>query len=96
MSALYLIATISPRMEQAHEVDRILREMMAATVVESGCELYDLVIDPSQPDRWIMLEKWASRSDWEAHMQSPHNVAGNDALTDLLREPTRLQFLDPK
>lgn len=96
MAPLYLIATIYPRMDRAADVERILRGMMASTLAEAGCELYDLVVDPQAPDRWVMLEKWTSREHWDAHMLAPHNVDGNAQLAELLRQPTDLLLLDPK
>lgn len=96
MQPLYLVAVIRPRMEHADQVEATLRTMVEATLQEQGCDLYDLVMSAEEPDTWLMLEKWASRADWEAHMASPHNVAGNAILADLLREPTELRFYDPK
>jgi len=69
---------------------------MAATRSESGCELYDLVVDPEHPDTWLMLEKWASRAAWEAHMDSRHNVEGNAQLRGKLRAETELRFWSAK
>ncbi|MFZ4485867.1 MAG: putative quinol monooxygenase [Candidatus Nanopelagicales bacterium] len=92
MEPLYLVAVIKPRAERAEEVVEALRVMMAATRAEAGCELYDLVVGDDEPDTWLMLEKWSTRADWEAHMVTDHVVAGNEAVADLLREPTELRF----
>jgi quinol monooxygenase YgiN len=43
-----------------------------------------------------MLEKFRSRADWEEHMRTDHVIRGNEALSDLLREPTELRFYDAK
>ena len=96
MQPLYLLATIHPDMAHASEVEAILRRMMSLTRAEAGCELYDLVVDPEQPDTWFMVEKWSSREAWQAHMASAHNVQGNEALQGILREPTRLMFWEAK
>jgi quinol monooxygenase YgiN len=92
MEPLYLVAVIKPRAERAEEVVDALRVMMAATRAEAGCEFYDLVVGDDEPDTWLMLEKWSTRADWEAHMGTAHVVAGNEAVADLLREPTELRF----
>lgn len=92
MEPLYLVAVIKPRAERAEEVVDALRVMMAATRAEAGCEFYDLVVGDDEPDTWLMLEKWSTRADWEAHMVTAHVVAGNEAVADLLREPTELRF----
>ncbi len=92
MEPLYLVAVIKPRAERAEEVIEVLRNMMAATRAEAGCEFYDLVVGDDEPDTWLMLEKWSTRAHWEAHMGAAHVVAGNAAVADMLREPTELRF----
>lgn len=92
MGPLYLLATIHPDPSRAGEVARILRRMVELTRAETGCELYDLVAAPDAPDTWFMVEKWASRADWQAHMASAHNVQGNEELRGLLLAPTELTF----
>ena len=92
MEPLYLVAVIKPKIERAHEVVEALRVMMAKTRAENGCDFYDLVVGDDEPDTWLMLEKWSTRADWEAHMATAHVVAGNEAVADLLREPTELRF----
>ena len=89
---LYLVAVIKPKIECADEVLEVLRVMMAKTRAENGCDFYDLVAGDDEPGTWLMLEKWSTRVDWEAHMSMPHVVAGNESLADLLRKPTELRF----
>ena len=92
MEPLYLVAVIKPKIERADEVVEALRVMMAKTRAENGCDFYDLVVGDDEPDTWLMLEKWSTRADWEAHMATAHVVAGNEAVADLLRESTGLRF----
>lgn len=89
---LYLIAVIRPRMERAAEAEAELRALMAGTHAEEGCIFMDLVVSDEEPDTWLMLEKFRSRPDWEAHMRTAHVLRGNANLVDLLREPTELRF----
>ena len=96
MEPLYLVAVIKPKADRADDVADVLEAMIAATRSEAGCELYDLVVGDDDPHTWLMLEKWSSRADWEAHMVTPHVVAGNEAAADLLREPTELRFYSPR
>ena len=92
MEPLYLVAVIKPKIERADEVLEVLRVMMAKTRAENGCDFYDLVVSDDEPETWLMLEKWSTRADWEAHMATAHVVVGNEAVADLLREPTELRF----
>jgi quinol monooxygenase YgiN len=88
----FLIAVIRPRMERAAEVEAELRALMAGTHAEEGCIHMELVVSDDDPTTWLMLEKFRSRADWEAHMLTDHVTHGNAVLADLLREPTELRF----
>jgi quinol monooxygenase YgiN len=88
---LYLIAVIKPRMDHADVVAERLRLMRDATREEPGNDFMELVVG-EEPDIWLMLEKFASREAWEAHMTLPHVTEGNAFLADKLREPTELRF----
>ena len=88
---LFLIAVIRPKPEHAAEAERELRALMAGTIAEPGNIYMELVVG-DEPDTWIMLEKFRSRPDWDDHMRTEHVVKGNQALADLLRQPTELTF----
>ena len=90
---LYLIATIRPRVDRIEEAERELRALMAGTRAEAGCVFMELVESAEDPTTWIMLEKFRSRADWDEHMRTEHVIRGNEALEDLLREPTVLTLL---
>jgi quinol monooxygenase YgiN len=79
-------------MERAAEVEAELRALMAGTHAEEGCIYMELVVSDDDPTTWLMLEKFRSRADWDAHMLTDHVTRGNAALADLLREPTELRL----
>lgn len=93
---LFLIAIIRPRMERATEVESELRRLMAGTHAEEGCIHMELVVSADDPTTWLMLEKFRSRADWDAHMRTDHVTRGNANLAGLLREPTELRFYTRK
>ena len=37
---------------------------------DKGCEMYDLFKSCDDPNRYVMVESWASAADLEAHMTS--------------------------
>ena len=95
MQPLYLIAEIVPRPDRLDEARSAFTELVAATLAEPGCELYDLVQSPEDPATWLMLEKWASREAWDAHMRTEHVIAHNARAGDFLVGPAVLRFYDP-
>lgn len=95
MTPLYLIAVIRPRADRLQEARAAFDSLIARTRQESGCELYDLVSSPSDSREWLMLEKWASREHWDAHMASEHVIAHNSRAGAFLEGPAELRFFDP-
>ncbi len=95
MSPLYLVATIHPRPDRVNDARAALHTLIAASLAEEGCEMYDLVEDVQTPGTWLMLEKWTSRAQWDTHMLTAHNAAFGAVANDLVSEPITLVFYDP-
>ena len=62
---------------------------------EEGCDFMHLV-EGSDDDTWVMIEKFASRAAWDDHMASEHNQRGNRELEPLLRRPSDLNLFHEK
>ena len=69
--------------------------MRAASQQEEGCDFMHLV-EGSDDDTWVMIEKFASRAAWDVHMASEHNQRGNRELEPLLRQPSDLNLFHEK
>ncbi|BAK35346.1 hypothetical protein MLP_23320 [Microlunatus phosphovorus NM-1] len=94
---LFLVVTIYPKTDKLAEAEAQLHKMRAASQQEEGCEFMHLTqgIDDHR-DIWVMIEKFRSRADWDAHMASEHNQRGNAELEPLLRQPSDLQLFHEK
>jgi quinol monooxygenase YgiN len=93
---LFLVVTIRPRLDRMAEAEAQLQSMRAATLQEEGCVFMHLVQAADEPDTWVMLEHFKSRAAWDEHMETRHNKEGNEALKDLLREPSELRLYSEK
>ncbi len=93
---LFLVVTIRPKPDRAAEAEAQLQSMRRHTLTEPGCVFMHLVQPQDDPDSWVMLEMFASRAAWDAHMKQPYNVDGNRILEDLLREPSDLRLCTEK
>lgn len=93
---LFLVVTIKPRPERLAEVAAQLQSMRRNALEEPGCVFMHLVQPRDDPDVWLMLEMFRSRTDWDIHMRQPYNTEGNAILVDLLREPSDLRLCDEK
>jgi quinol monooxygenase YgiN len=94
MTPLYLIAEIYPHPDKLTEAREAFDDLIAKTVQEPGCLLYDLVVEKDS-DHWLMLEKWASQKAWEHHMETDHVKNINHITPSLTQKKTVLRFLHP-
>lgn len=62
---------------------------------EAGCLQYDLYSVHGDPDRFVLLELWASREDLAAHGTAPHMVEAARASHGFRAGPAELVELDP-
>lgn len=95
MDPLYLIAVLKPRPERRAEARAALQALIDGSLAEDGCEMYDLVVSHEDADTWIMLEKWTSKAQWDAHMTTPHNKAFGELEADLMSVPNTWTFYVP-
>ncbi|MFJ7154218.1 putative quinol monooxygenase [Streptomyces sp. NPDC101118] len=71
-----LISTLPGRgREQAEAFARLAPVVRA----EDGCLQYDLHEVSGEPDRFVLLEHWATRADLAAHGSAPHMVEADAA-----------------
>jgi quinol monooxygenase YgiN len=91
-SPLYLVVTIYPHPEKFAEAVAQLHAMAANAETEQGCEYQTLVESADEPGCVTMLEKFVSRSAWDAHMETEHNRSGNEVLEPMLSRPSVLRL----
>ena len=91
---LYLIATIRPIPEHRNALIQECKKLVEASLQESGCELYDLVIAEGD-DYFTMMEKWTTKAHWDDHMLTAHVAAMGEAEKKYCLEPNQLKFLLP-
>jgi quinol monooxygenase YgiN len=49
-----------------------LRDLLAPTRAEPGCNNYDLHVSREQPGFFVLHENWENDTLWQAHMSAPH------------------------
>ena len=91
---LYLIATIYPAIEHIDYLKKEFANLSSESYKESGFEMYDLVSGDGE-DVWVMMEKWSSKSHWDAHMLTSHVKYINSIDQKYFTKPTELRFLNP-
>ncbi len=80
------------------EEDRALEalsETIRATHEEEGCLSYALHRDRSDPRRVVLVERWRSQEDLDAHFTKPYVAALMGVAGEVLAEPPGLWFTEP-
>jgi len=67
---LHVIARIRAHREALDELLESMRVLVAEVREEPGCLRYDLAQSQDDPSVLIFIEEWASRAEWEDHMQA--------------------------
>ena len=92
MNPLYLIAEIHPDQSKLEQARAAYNALIAETLKEPGCLLYDLVSEEDSA-MWIMLEKWQSVEAWNSHMETEHVKHINSISHEFTARETKLRFL---
>lgn len=89
---LILIQTLPGRGQDQIDAFAELAPLVRA---EPGCIQYDLHPVQGDPDRFALLERWASREALDAHDRSPHMAAADTANTAFRAGPAEVFELGP-
>ncbi len=60
-----------------------------------GCRNIDLAMSTTVDDRVVVIQKWASPADQQAHFDSPEMVAMAEGCAGLLAVPPQIDLLEP-
>ncbi|HEX3469262.1 MAG TPA: putative quinol monooxygenase [Candidatus Elarobacter sp.] len=59
--------------ERADEVERILRELRAASLREEGCQGFDVCrVGDEAPGMFVLYERWNDQAALDAHYATEH------------------------
>jgi quinol monooxygenase YgiN len=91
--SVVVVATLYPLAEHRDEVVAAIAQAIARVHAEDpGCELYAL---HEGEDRLVMIEKWASEEELDAHLTAPALAELGGRLAGKLASPTQIQRLRP-
>lgn len=70
-----------------------LEAMIEPSLAEEGCLAYQPYVDPSRPERVVLVEEWVSADALEHHFSLPHFTRVAAVLEEILAEPFTLRRL---
>ena len=75
MSEVVVVGSFKAEPGKEAEALEAFKALVEPTHAETGCILYALHQGADDPSRLTFVERWASREELDAHLESPH-VAG--------------------
>jgi quinol monooxygenase YgiN len=81
------IVVVSVRPEQRERWLEVLRMNATQTRAEDGCESYRIAEDLETPNRFLIVEQWATMEAQYNHFRNPQFAQLMGSLGDLIAEP---------
>jgi quinol monooxygenase YgiN len=72
MPEVVVVGSFKAQPGKEEEALAAFRKLVAPTHAEDGCILYALHRGADDPSRLAFIERWASREELDAHLQSAH------------------------
>lgn len=92
--SLVVVAVLTAKPGMGPRVIESFREVSPLVHDESGCELYAAHLEQGG-DTVVMVERWTTRADLDAHAAVAPIARLNELNADLLERPYDVWFLDP-
>lgn len=92
--SLVVVAVLTAKPGMGPQVIESFREVSPLVHNEAGCELYAAHLEQGG-DTVVMVERWTTRADLDAHAAGAPLARLNELNADLLERPYDVWFLDP-
>ena len=76
---IYVVATIELKPGSVDAIRAAAAACRGETLKEDGCIAYEMFSSLDNPDKLVVVEKWASREALTAHSKQPHLKAWREA-----------------
>jgi len=93
---IYVVATLTVLPDHREPFLAGARACIAATRAEEGCLAYDLHASVTAPDRYVYVERWASRDHLVAHSKTEHFRTWRKVSGPCLAAPTKIEIITPE
>jgi quinol monooxygenase YgiN len=69
---IHVISHLRAYPDRAERLKTVLQSLVTPVRQEPGCVSYDLLQCRDDPSEFVVLQHWASRDQYDAHMKSQH------------------------
>ena len=95
MSEVHVVVLARAKPGRGDEAAAAFQEVAVPTHGEEGCIVYALHRVANDPERLVLVERWASREALDQHLATPHLTAFREDSHDLWAEPMEILIVDP-
>lgn len=89
---LTIVAISRARPGCEDDLHAALRSLVEPSRRDPGCLQYDLHVSVETPGEFLFYENWATRAEWQAHMETPHLTAWIARAPELVADSRLLQM----
>ncbi|MFB9270179.1 putative quinol monooxygenase [Bradyrhizobium erythrophlei] len=90
---IYVIATTPMKPEAREDFIRGHKACTVETRKEKGCLSYDGHVSVNDPNLYVVVERWESRDDLNAHARAPHMKVWRDHSAQMKTGPTVIEII---
>jgi quinol monooxygenase YgiN len=90
---IYVVATSQVKPESRDAFIKGAKECIAATRKEKGCIAYENHTSINDPNLFVVVERWETREDLNAHGKAPHMKVWREYSASLKASPTVIEII---
>ena len=90
---IYVVATTKLKPESRDAFINGHKACTAETRKEKGCIAYDGHVSVNDPNVYVVVERWESRDDFNAHGRAPHMKVWRELSAPLKASPTVIEII---
>ena len=90
---IYVVATSQVKPESRDAFIKGAKECIATTRKEKGCVSYESHASINDPNLFVVVERWETREDLNAHGRAPHMKVWREYSAPLKVSPTVIEII---
>ena len=90
---IYVVATTQMKPDGREAFIKGHKACIAETHKEKGCIAYEGHVSVNDPNLYVVVERWETREDLNAHARAPHLKAWREYSTPLRVSPTVIEII---
>jgi quinol monooxygenase YgiN len=94
VAEINVVAILKAKEGREGDVSTALQNALPPSRKDAGNLRYDLFVAQGAPGTFVMIEKWASKEDLDAHFTSPHLGAAFASVGDAFDGAPQIFMLD--